>query len=432
MDEPVFTRRMLLQRGCMLASALATVPGFIERSALAMTPEASSLSSLPGVPQDRVLVVIQLAGGNDGLNTVVPYGDPNYYRLRPRLALSVPGSNDTRRMGAALELAPDLGLGMHAGLAGFKELYDDGLLSIVQGVGYPNPNRSHFTSQEIWESGGMTNRTSGWLGRYFDCTCNGSPQADAAVATGRSAPLALQGALQVPTCLDGTKHLGWAGEFAGGNRLKSDRNSLLDAVSASRTSGDSQRSFLTRSVLDANVSSERIVRAASRSPLVAYPGDGLGAQLRTIGAMIRDGFPTRVYYASLAGFDTHNAQAWNHGSLLESLGKAVSAFQRDLRAQGNDGRVLTLVFSEFGRRVRENAGAGTDHGAAAPVFLVGPNARPGIHGAHPSLLDLDEGDLRHSTDFRAIYASILEDWLRAPSAQVLEGAFPNARVVRTT
>ena len=172
MHHAAYTRRLFLQRGCALASLAATVPYFVERSALGMLGDPA-LSSNPGVPEDRVLVVVQLGGGNDGLNTVIPYGDPEYFRARPQIAVRAPGATGTAPI--ALELDPSVGLGLHASLVGFKDLYDAGMLSVVQGVGYPNPNRSHFVSTSIWETGDTNNRSAtGWLGRYFDNACPGA------------------------------------------------------------------------------------------------------------------------------------------------------------------------------------------------------------------------------------------------------------------
>ncbi|MBX7106945.1 MAG: DUF1501 domain-containing protein [Gemmataceae bacterium] len=191
---------------------------------------------------------------------------------------------------------------------------------------------------------------------------------------------------------------------------------------------DTQMSFLMRTSLDAQVSSDRIRSAVAKTPLVEYPRSQLAQQLRTIGALIRDGMKTRVYYASLSGFDTHGGQLGPHGNLMRQLGDALLAFHNDLKAQGNENRVATLCFSEFGRRVAQNGSAGTDHGTAGPVFLIGGRVRPGLLGDHPSMTDLDQGDLRYTVDFRSLYAGILDDWLGAPSEKVLGGTFPKAKL----
>jgi uncharacterized protein (DUF1501 family) len=178
-----------------------------------------------------------------------------------------------------------------------------------------------------------------------------------------------------------------------------------------------------RTALDAQVTSDRIRAAVRKQPLVAYPGSALAKQLQTVAAMIRDGMKTRVYYVSMGGFDTHANQTNQHGNLMRQFGDALLAFQKDLKAQGNDGRVVTMCFSEFGRRVKQNASNGTDHGTAGPVFLVGPRVQAGIRGKHPSLTDLDGGDLKFATDFRGVYQELLGKWMRAPTEKVLGGTY---------
>ncbi|MFZ9881212.1 MAG: DUF1501 domain-containing protein [Phycisphaerales bacterium] len=426
MDRPAFTRRLFLQRGCALASLAATVPAFIERSALGMLGNPL-LSSNPGVPDERILVIVQLGGGNDGLNTVVPFGDDAYYRARPQIGILAPGAQGNAQQ-IALGLDGVRGLGLHPNLVGLKELYDDGALGIVQGVGYPNPNRSHFTSMDIWQTGRLDAKGSGWIGRYFDNTCNGTPVPEGAVAIGRTAPLAMQGDIQKPIAFEDPSLFRWTGEDLHG-AMKEPYDAINRAGSLGGSADDTQRAFLMRTALDAQVSSDRIRAAVAKQPLVQYPNHALARQLRTVGAMIRDGMPTRVYYASMGGFDTHGGQLGSHANLMRALGESVLAFQKDLKAQGNDARVLTMVFSEFGRRVKQNASGGTDHGTAAPVFLIGPKARPGVHGNHPSLVDLDQGDLKHGVDFRSVYASLLEDWMKSPSEKILRGKFAKAPIV---
>jgi len=365
------TRRAFLHRGLTFISLTATAPLFIERSARAMAPpEGSLLSSRPGVPEDRILVVVQLSGGNDGLNTVVPYGSSAYHKLRPRLAIPAPTAAGAPPHTGALVLDQAAGIGLHPSLTGFKDLLDDGIASIIQGVGYPNPSRSHFTSMDIWYTADTGARGDGWIGRYLDHACAGSPQPD---------------------------------------------NSC---------------SFLTRTALNTQVPSDRLLAAAAQRPLVSYPRGSLAAQLRAVAGMIRGGLKTRVYHVSLGGFDTHAGQAGRHANLLRQLGDALKAFAADLKAQGNSGRVLTMVFSEFGRRVNPNATGGTDHGTAAPMFFVGDAVRPGLIGEHPSLTALDHGDLVFSVDFRCIYAAILEDWMGADAAAILGRRYRKAQIIR--
>jgi uncharacterized protein (DUF1501 family) len=425
MQNTPFTRRLFLQRGCALASLAATVPCFIERSALGVLGNPL-LSSNPGVPDHRILVVVQLGGGNDGLNTVIPYGDPAYFNARPQIAVQAPGATGNT---VALQLDQGAGIGLHPALAPLKELYDEGLVSVVQGVGYPNPNRSHFTSMDIWQTGRLDAKGSGWIGRYFDATCNGTPIPEGSVAVGRTAPLAMEGNIQKPISFENPALFRWLGEDLHGS-MKEPYDAINRAGSLAGTPAETQKDFLMRTALDAQVASGRILAAVAKQPLVRYPDHGLARQLRTVGAMIRDGMPTRVYYATMGGFDTHSGQAGRHAQLLRQVAESVAAFQRDLKEQGNAERVVTLVFSEFGRRVKQNGSGGTDHGTAAPVFVIGAGVKPGVVGRHPSLVDLDQGDLKFGVDFRSVYASLLGDWMKAPADQILRGQFASAGVMR--
>jgi uncharacterized protein (DUF1501 family) len=248
------------------------------------------------------------------------------------------------------------------------------------------------------------------------------------VAIGRAAPLAMQGTVQKPVTFESAELFRWLGEDLH-PALEAPYREVTRAGTLSGVDPDGQVGFLMRTALDAQVSSQRIRAAVARPALTRYPRGRLAQQLRTVAAMIRDGMPTRVYYATLGGFDTHANQAGKHAGLLRQLGDALNAFSKDLRAQGNSGRVLTMVFSEFGRRVGQNASGGTDHGTAAPVYLVGDLLRPGLLGEHPSLTDLDQGDLRFNVDFRSVYAAILEDWMGAPAAKILGREYRKARIL---
>lgn len=423
-----YTRRVFLQQGLTLASMAFTAPLFLERSAMGMMlPLGSALSSRPGVPEDRVLVVVQLGGGNDGLNTVIPYGHDEYYRRRPALAIAAP----QRQRDGAIVLDHHAGLGLHPEFAGFKELLDEGAASIVHGVGYPNPNRSHFTSMDIWHTADTRATGSGWLGRYIDNTCHGNPEADAAVAIGREAPRALAGELRKPVSFENADTFRWRGE----DMHPLLRDAYREMTDQHHRPNDDDEfghlNFLTRTSLDARASSERIRAAVDQTPLVSYPNSNLANQLRIVSAMIRAEMPTRVYYVTLGGFDTHANQPGTHGRLLRQLGDALNAFYRDMKAQGNSSRVLTMVFSEFGRRVAQNASAGTDHGTAAPMYFVGDMLRPGLLGDHPSLSDLDQGDLKFTVDFRSLYTAVLEDWMKADARRVLGANFAKASIIRT-
>jgi len=429
MHQPdAYSRRIFIRQGVMLASFAATLPHFIQESALGMlAPDGAATGSRPGVPDERILVIVQLSGGNDGLNTVIPYGDREYHAARPSLSLGEPGK--AKNGGAALELDRDRGIGLHPNLTGLKELHDDGRLAVVAGVGYPNPNRSHFASMDIWQSGRPEGKGTGWLGRYVDATCNGNPAADVAVSVGRTAPLAMLGRTSRPIAFESADLFRWLGADAGG-QMEDEYQRMVRAGELKDVAAGSQESFLMRTALDAQVTSDRIRAAVKKAPLARYPGSALAKQLQTVAAMIRDGMKTRVYYVSMGGFDTHANQPNSHGNLMRQLGDAMLAFQNDLKAQGNDGRVMTMCFSEFGRRVRQNASNGTDHGTAGPVFVVGPNANPGLQGKYPSLTDLDGGDLKFTTDFRGVYQELLGKWMKAPTREVLGGTYQAPSIVR--
>lgn len=427
-----FTRRSFLSHGLVLASAAATVPAFISRSALGMTSPLG-LSSLAGVPQDHVLVVVQLAGGNDGLNTVVPFGDAAYYRARP--TIGIPGKS-------VLKLGRNAEVGLHPQLTGLKDLYDDGMLAVVQGVGYPNPNRSHFKSTDIWQTADTTGTGTGWLGRYFDNECCGAPAGSGAakpapepmagICIGREAPLAMKGQKAQPIGFESAELFQWLGKGVDKD-LATPYEQIARRGVVAGVDPDSSAGFLMRTSLDAQISSDKIRKAVSQRPMVAYPGNDLARQLAMVSSMIRAGLPTRVYYVSLGGFDTHAGQGGEngrHAQLMQQLGGSLKAFYQDLKAHGNDTRVLTMSFSEFGRRVAQNASGGTDHGTAAPMFLAGPMVRPGVIGDLPSLSDLDAGDLKFRIDFRSVYAGILTSWLKADADKVLEGSYRPLPVIK--
>ena len=402
----------------------ATAPLFIQQASEAMSlPLGSMLSSLAGVPQDHVLVVVQLAGGNDGLNTVVPYGSSDYYKKRPRLAIAAPGGGTE----AALALSDADGLGVHPAFSGFKDLYDDGLGCIVQGIGYPNPNRSHFSSMDIWHTADTSGRDNGWLGRYFDNSCSGTPAPASGIALGNAAPLAMQGARSLPVSFESPDLYRWMGEDFGSD-VKSAYKSTPGTQDPSTTDN---LAFLKRTALDAQMSSNQVRQAVSVSPLTSWNGGDLANQLQTVAALIRADMPTRVYYVTLGGFDTHANQDGAHQRLLRQVGDSLRSFQNELKAQGNDGRVLTMVFSEFGRRVGENASGGTDHGTAAPMYLVGPMVKPGVHGTHPSMTNLDNGDLKFTADFRQVYAAVLSNWMGADSDTILKQRWNPAPILKT-
>lgn len=439
-----FTRREFVGTGLTLAAASVTIPWFVNRSALGLAQPAPGARSIPGVPEDHVLVVVQLSGGNDGLNTVIPWGDANYYRARPGIAV---------REDRVLKLG-DTGVGFHPQLSGMADLYNDGLLTVVQGVGYPNPNRSHFKSMDIWHTADTSATGDGWIGRYFDSECVGfgsfesggkgaeakaragkAPNPQMGIAIGPASPLAMKGRKMSGISFESADLFRWTGGGPKGGGLDGAYDSISRAGTPAGVDPESNSGFLTRTALDAQVSSELIRKAVASRPRATYPGSELARQLQMVASMIQAKLSTRVYYVSMGGFDTHSGQGGEqgrHANLLNQLGSALRAFYADLKAQGNDGRVLTMTFSEFGRRVGQNGSQGTDHGTAAPMFLAGPMVKPGVLNAHPSLTDLDQGDLKFTVDFRNVYASVLERWLKADSRKILEGSYAPLDAVKKT
>lgn len=424
-----FTRRSFMARGLVMASAASTVPYFVQKSAAALLP-GFGLTSTPGMPEDHVLVIVQLGGGNDGLNTVVPYRDGNYYKARP--AIGIPENK-------VLKLSKDATVGLHPSLGGFKDLYDNGMLSIVQGVGYPNPNRSHFKSMDIWQTADTTATGNGWLGRYFDNDCCGfdasgkaTPEPLAGIAIGKEAPLAMQGQMSKPIGFESSELFQWLGGGVEKSLIPAYKEINERGVTGA-TDPNSTAGFLMRTSMDAQIASDQIRKAVAQRPLAQYPNSDLARQLQMVASMIRAGLKTRVYYVTLGGFDTHAGQGGENGrqaQLLTQVGSSIKAFYDDLKKQGNDSRVLTVSFSEFGRRVQQNASGGTDHGAAAPMFVIGPMVRPGVVGNHPSLTDLDAGDLKYQIDFRSVYAGVLEGWMKADSKKVLEASYRPVDIIK--
>ncbi|HYO07502.1 MAG TPA: DUF1501 domain-containing protein [Tepidisphaeraceae bacterium] len=444
MFENPTTRRIFLQKGLTMLAVGATVPTFLDETVLAIAnpldmPRTQRASGKDG----KILVVVQLSGGNDGLNTVVPFGDDAYHRARPVLG---------HKAGEVLKL--DNYLGLHPNLAPLKEIYDDGRMGIIQGVGYPNPNRSHFRSMDIWHNGDPQNEvvTNGWLGRFFDNTCTGADP-HVGVSIGEQMPLAMKGDRIMPLSFDRAENYRYNGKekdrYLALNKI--DPAAVATGADGSNPKGapstqpiarptakkveaitpSSQLDFLHRTAMDAQLSSDDILRMTGRhAPPAPYPGGTFGNGLRTIAAMIAGGLPTRVYYVSLGGFDTHANERGRHDNLMQQFAQGVSAFWKDLKRQENDDRVLMMTFSEFGRRVEQNASQGTDHGAAAPMFLFGPKIKPGVIGKHPSLTDLDGGDLKYHTDFRSVYATVLQNWMDAPSKPVLGSQFATMPILK--
>jgi uncharacterized protein (DUF1501 family) len=405
------TRREFLRMTSLVAVG-AAMPKFLASAVASVQTHA-----IRGFHDDRILVVIQLGGGNDGLNTVVPYSDDAYHKARPRLGLS----------GDKL-IRIDDHIALNARMKSLKELADKGQLTIIEGVGYPNPNRSHFRSMEIWQTAVDSNKYSktGWVGRYLDANCSGEAEPVAGVAIGGERPQAFAGERGFGVAFQDPGTFGWKegqGEA---------RESNYRTINASNNMPENDTlDFLRKVSADAVLSSDRVREVSKKyKGGIEYPRDSFGASMQTVAKMIAGELPTRIYYVTLTGFDTHANQLNTQDNLLERFSNGVAAFQRDMEAQGNAGRVLVMTFSEFGRRVSENASVGTDHGTAAPMFLIGSNINAGLAGKRPSLTDLDAGDLKYTTDFRSVYASVLDQWLATDSKAILGQSFNQIALVK--
>ena len=397
-------RRDLLKR-CSLIALAPTVPGFLARLARAAEAKAD----------DRILVVVQLDGGNDGLNTVVPYRDEAYARHRDKLwldAKDIIKLNDEVALNPAMRAAADL--------------FESQRLTIVEGVGYPNPNRSHDVSMAIWHTSSFDpadHKSYGWLGRALDTVVT--------AASDRASPALLRiGDGALPTAVIGRRAI--AGGFSRldelaasgdlGRRVAAGDQAIGDPATG-EAAADALADFARRATLDAYATADSVSRAAAKAAGQGYPSTALGEHLGTIARLIEAELPTRVYYAAQSGYDTHAVQLPQHATLLRELSGALKAFLDDLAASHLADRVLVLCFSEFGRRVAENGSAGTDHGTAGPVLLAGGGARAGLVGQRPSLTDLDQGDFKMTVDFRRVYATLLDDWLGIDSQSVLGERF---------
>jgi uncharacterized protein (DUF1501 family) len=404
------TRREFLARGASGLSFVSlggSIPGLFARAA-----DASVLAD----KNDHVLVIVELAGGNDGLNTVVPFEDPLYYKNRRKLGLP---KNEVKKLNERV--------GLHPRMDGLAELYKAGELAIVQGVGYPKPDRSHFRSMEIWHTASVEGipPTTGWLGRTLDTTeSEGSEGLPRGLSLTSSLPQAFQAdKVVVPV-------VGQLQEIVGEGQPKGDVVKLRRELSTGpETSG--ALGFLRKQSATVYRTADRLKEASEKYTTHAnYPEGELGSQLRQAAKIISGRMGVRVFFASQDGYDTHAKQLETHAELLSQLSAALTAFRKDLTEQGVADKVMVMVFSEFGRRVDENASAGTDHGAASNLFLLGAKVKGGLVGKYPSLAQLGEGDLVYNTDFRSVYATILDQWLGCPAEKVLGQAFPKLELVQ--
>jgi len=411
-------KRSLASRRQFLSGSLAASAGLAIGSPVP-GPWMQALAS-DAVGGERILVVIQFSGGNDGLNTVIPYSNEEYRKARPKLA--IPKSD-------VLKIDDELGL--HPSLAGASKLLERGRFSIVQGVGYATPNRSHFESMDIWHSCRRKEErgTDGWLGRWIGSRASDKHTDSLGLHLGGDQqPLALAArGVQVPSIASVDQfRLKIADEGMSGNAMLSNKSTDTETKSDS----DDLLGFLQASTEAAVAASERLEKALKTPDTQSeFPQTDLGEKLRVISRLILAGLSTRVYYVTLDGFDTHSQQAVAHAGLLRHWSDALDAFVRRMERAGQADRVLVMTFSEFGRRVQENASEGTDHGAAAPVFFAGCSLSKPVLGELPSLTDLDDGDLKFHTDFRSVYATVVEQWFKDKSKQILGESYPTINLL---
>jgi uncharacterized protein (DUF1501 family) len=395
-------RRTFLQTG-----SLATASLFVPRFLKAM----ETGRAVP--PGNKVVVVLQLSGGNDGLNTVIPVRNDIYYRSRPKL-----GIERTK----ALSLTDEAGL--HPQLTAFADAFHDGSLGILNNVGYPNPDRSHFRSMDIWQSGSTSNEylTTGWLGRYLDAQCNGCGHPTQALELDDLLSLALKGeqanglAFKDPRRLFGTSNEKFFKDVSGQHAGEHEQQPV---------------EYLYKTMAETLSSADYIFKQSKAHPSSAeYPNTNLGRDLKTIASLIYSDINTKVYYVSLGSFDTHINQETQQQRLFKEMNDAVGAFVRDLKANNRFGDVLFFTFSEFGRRVSQNASGGTDHGTANNMFLIGGGLKEkGLLNTMPDLDDLDQGDLKYKIDFKNVYATILNRWLDADDQKILGKKFDKLQFI---
>ncbi|UYQ93227.1 DUF1501 domain-containing protein [Chitinophaga horti] len=400
----ILNRRRFLQVGS-LASASLMLPKFLKAF------EKGEL--VP--PGNKVLVVIQLSGGNDGLNTIIPYRNDIYYRSRPALGI---------KRDAALGLNDDLGI--HPALKGFKALYDEGHLAVLNNVGYPNPDRSHFRSMDIWHTASDSKDYwgSGWLGRYLDAQCKGCDKPTQALEIDDTLSLALKGeqvkglALTDPTRLFGTSNEKYF-------------KSLLKKQQQHGHDEHDNADYLYKTMAE-TVSSAAYIQQQHKTfkSTAAYPNSALGKNLKTISELIMTDINTSVYYVSHGSFDTHVGQDGQQKRLFTQLDDAVKVFTDDLKKNNRFQDVVVMTFSEFGRRVAQNASGGTDHGTANNMFLIGGGLKEkGVLNEGPDLTNLQDGDLKYKVDFKSVYATLLGNWLQADDAAILQHKYERLNFV---
>ena len=407
------SRRLFIRDGVATVTLGLTAPAFL-----------TAIAQAQGLPNRR-LVVVFLAGGNDALNTLISYQDPQYYSRRPSIAIPA---------GQVLQVGTDAAgrtLGLHPRLGGLWNIFNEGRLALVQRTGYENSSRSHFEGTDIWGTANPRQSTgSGWLGRYLD-TLPRPLDALAAWNTTSETPRALlSGVSGVPAIPNGSTYT-----FASPNRGSAalQERQALQMMAANPSATRPHLAFINGTTRGAIETLDRVAQATTYTPTIAYPNTGFGLAMRTISGAIVKGVGSKVYWASTGGFDTHSAQGAQsggaYGNLMGTLGDGLAAFYTDIRNQGLLNDTTIIVFSEFGRRISENGSNGTDHGAGGLMMVLGGMVRGGLHGTAASLqpghptLENSSGDVRYETDFRSVYARLLDGWLGVNSVSILNGDF---------
>ena len=413
----MLSRREFLKRSSLIATA-PLIPGFIERTARAAP-----------AGKDTILVVLEMTGGNDGLNTVIPYRDDVYHQLRPTL-----------RFKAEQVVKVNDELGLHPALQQIGQLLQQSKLAIVQGVGYPNPDRSHFESMDRWQCGEVTAKVSGtgWLAKSVPDLAKGKGGGVPVMHVGsEKLPMACRGTTQGVFTVNQEQPLELKLGIPGSAEEAARKKLLADvATVGSDEKGDDLLPFVQRRHLQTYTSVEKlkaILKDMTKDQArTGYSMGSLFTKLDLVGRLIEQGFGTRVFYVAIDGFDTHGNQAQTQQNLLQQIDQAVGYLFQRLQRTGDDARTMLMTFSEFGRRVAENGSKGTDHGSGSCLFVVGSGVKAGPVGQHPSLTDLTDGDLKYHTDFRRVYATLLEGWLKVDSKMVLGEKLETMDFVKTT
>ncbi len=408
------TRRAMIKDGLLVVSAGMLMPAIFSRGVASARAQALDGSRVAQTASDRTLIIVQMAGGNDGLHTVVPFTDPSYLKLRPTLGLS-----ETK------VLPLDTRLGLHPNLQPLKKLWDAGHLAIVEGVGYPNQSLSHFQAMDIWQTLDLNgNGSEGWLGKLVAGLVDQQGHPFKAIDIGVQTAQALQSiSTQVPTIANVSTYRIYpdpADTDGGNSRLQA-----LMKLYNSYPGTAPYAALLDTTALSAQDGSRQLRQAdATYHPAVTYPKGPFADGLKVLAEAIVQGLGLRVGYVTLGGFDTHANQQVTHDTLMLTLANGLSAFYNDLAAHGKADNVVIMTWSEFGRRVEENGSLGTDHGTAAPLFVLGNPVSKGVYGEPPSLSNLDQnGNLKYTLDFRSVYATVLDRWMGASSKDVLGGSF---------